>query len=957
MSGPTGYVHMVPLHHRLAFRQTRTMLLGGLLLGLLVSLVQVLVMASVLRGEVKDQIDNLIIAVRGSATQAVFELDTRLAEKAIDGLLSYRMIRGARILDENGRVLAARSRPVAYAEFQGTSGWLAENTETRQVKLLPTALTGPLGALEITRDDTLVLKTLVQRATVTLYGTLLWAVLIAALLALLFHYSLTRALLQIVARLSLIHPDRPQDAVLVVPHGHEHDELGMLVQSLQELIERYSLSQAAQKQAEDALAVSEARMRAIFDHAPLEMYLKDCEGRYLLVNRRFAAAFNARVEDLPGKTMHDLVDPARIQEIEDLDRAVLRSGQPVYYEHRSLADDTGTFMSVKFPIRSDAGALMGVGGVVINISDRKQAEEALKISEQRFRDVTDASTDAVWELDSRQRFSYVSNRLCELTGLKREVLLGHTPYEAFGKAIEREDVMMLAAEFAARRPYRDARLRFHHHDGQSRDWSLSGKPVWDGNQVFKGYRGTGTDITEAQNLARELAHQASHDGLTGLINRHTFEFRLQRALTTANQEGVEHVLCYIDLDQFKVINDTCGHTAGDALLRQLGQLLGAQVRQRDTLARLGGDEFGVLLERCSMDKAQRVVDTILEAVGKFQFHWHEKNFRIGASIGLASVTRLSASAGEIMAAADSACYAAKDRGRNRYHVYRDDDADLAERHGEMQWVSRINTALETDAFDLFYQTIVPVDSPGCAPAQLHYELLLRMRDEGGVPVPPGAFLPAAERYGLASALDRWVVNTALDWLQGQPGHLQNLSLCAINLSGHSIGDEGFLEYLSDCIERHCVPPEKLCFEITETAAISNLARASVFIQALRSRGCRFALDDFGSGLSSFAYLKSLSVDYLKIDGVFVREIATSAVDRAMVSSINELGHVTGKRTVAEFVEDNATLEVLRELGVDFAQGYGISRPAPIASLLDLPDSASGSASTDAKPQTHNAGRG
>jgi diguanylate cyclase (GGDEF)-like protein len=430
-------------------------------------------------------------------------------------------------------------------------------------------------------------------------------------------------------------------------------------------------------------------------------------------------------------------------------------------------------------------------------------------------------------------------------------------------------------------------------------------------------------------MAQQMAHQATHDALTGLINRSEFEFRLQRVLTTSRTEEVEHALCYLDLDQFKVINDTCGHVAGDELLRQLGGILRERIRKRDSLARLGGDEFGILMEHCSLDEAQRVATAVRRAIEDFRFLWENKNFNVGVSIGLVPVTEHSKSITDVLSAADAACYAAKDSGRNRVHVHREDDAELARRHGEMQWVSRIHRALEEERFQLEFQPIVPISTP--INGREHYELLIRMQDDDRM-VPPGAFLPAAERYHLATKVDRWVIYNACNWLAQHPEHLDRLHLCGINLSGHSLGDEEFLMFVAREMEQAKIPPSKICFEITETAAIANLSSATRFIKALKLQGCRFALDDFGSGFSSFAYLKNLPVDFLKIDGVFVKDIVEDPIDFAMVKSINEIGQVMGKQTIAEFVENADILEKLREIGVDYAQGYGMGRPQPMGAM-------------------------
>ena len=438
------------------------------------------------------------------------------------------------------------------------------------------------------------------------------------------------------------------------------------------------------------------------------------------------------------------------------------------------------------------------------------------------------------------------------------------------------------------------------------------------------------NVSEARRMAQQMAHQAAHDALTGLVNRREFEDRLKRVVNTARREKSEHALCYLDLDQFKVINDTCGHLAGDELLRQLGNLLQTKVRARDTLARLGGDEFGILMEHCHLKQAQRVTEALRKTIEDFRFLWENKSFSIGASIGLVSIPETSEDVNAVLRAADHACYAAKEKGRNRVQIYREDDADLTRMHGEMQWVASIPQALEEDRFQLSFQPIVPLNGGGNHRG--HYELLLRMKEKNGRMVRPGAFLPAAERYNLIAKIDRWVIHRALKWLTLHPQHLEKLFLCAINLSGQSLGDDKFLAFIEKRFEETGVPPEKICFEITETAAITNLTAATQFIKALESGGCRFALDDFGSGLSSFAYLKNLPVHFLKIDGAFVKAIVDDNINQAMVRSINEIGQVMGKQTIAEFVENKAILEKLRGIGINYAQGYGIDRPRPIEQM-------------------------
>lgn len=439
-------------------------------------------------------------------------------------------------------------------------------------------------------------------------------------------------------------------------------------------------------------------------------------------------------------------------------------------------------------------------------------------------------------------------------------------------------------------------------------------------------------ILEATSL---LSFQASHDALTGLINRREFELRLERALESARMQGRTHVLCYLDLDQFKIVNDTCGHGAGDELLRQLTVLLQANVRERDTLARLGGDEFGILLENCSLQMACDVAEVLRRAVEEYRFVWRNKTFVVGASFGLVELSHESTTVSAALSSADEACYAAKDRGRNCIHVYQPEDSELMRRHGEMQWVSRIASALEENRFRLYGQTISslsPEDDGG-----KHFEVLLRMLAEDGVEViVPMAFIPAAERYNTMKGIDRWVVSNTFDFLCAQNfGKGQNgaFDTCSINLSGASLCDESFLGFVLAQFEQYPVAPQNICFEITETAAILNLSAAVDLIHALKKIGCRFALDDFGSGLSSFTYLKNLPVDYLKIDGTFVKDMASDLIDYAMVHSIHNIGHVMGLKTIAEFVENETVLRMLKEMGVNYAQGCWIDVPKPVEQLI------------------------
>jgi len=429
-----------------------------------------------------------------------------------------------------------------------------------------------------------------------------------------------------------------------------------------------------------------------------------------------------------------------------------------------------------------------------------------------------------------------------------------------------------------------------------------------------------------------IRHMAYHDSLTGLINRAEFERRLKRVLYGLNNGKADHALFYLDLDQFKIINDTCGHVAGDELLRQLAIILHKPIRESDTLARLGGDEFGILLENCPLIYAQEIADNLIKVVKEFHFIWKNQTFKIGASIGLVMLNNAEQSMTDVLSAADMACYAAKDAGRNRYHLYREDDSSLIRRHGEMKWVSRIHEALNNNSFTLYQQMMLAVDDQ--SDLVTNFEFLIRLNDNGEI-IAPGAFIPAAERYGLMPLIDRWVIKQAFQHIVDitRTNTALRRATYFLNLSGTSLSDKAFFDFLREQFAEHPLAAEQICFEVTETAAITNLASTVEFIKQLKELGCQFALDDFGAGLSSFSYLKSLPVDYLKIDGGFVQDMLDDPMDAAIVAAVNNIGHVAGLKTVAEFVENTEIMDALGEIGVDYAQGYALAKPAPVEELI------------------------
>jgi len=459
-------------------------------------------------------------------------------------------------------------------------------------------------------------------------------------------------------------------------------------------------------------------------------------------------------------------------------------------------------------------------------------------------------------------------------------------------------------------------------------------PIKDRNDKIHGLIIVFRDVTETRALTNQLSHQATHDNLTGLINRREFEIRIEHALLNVRNDNVEYALFFMDLDRFKLINDTCGHNAGDEVLRQISTILKQHIRKLDTLARLGGDEFGVLLEACSLTKAEQIAYILLRSINDFRFTWQGQTFDIGVSIGVSPITALTSNTSELLSAADTACFLAKDKGRNRIHIYHPEDSELEQHRGEVQWVQRINEAIDEDNFILYYQPIVGLDPS--KPKANHYEILVRMVNDAGDLIPPMAFIPAAERYQLMPLVDQWVIRHALfdiSQILKQSNGTHNESVFTINISGQSLSTSNFSHYILEQLTNFGIDPTLICLEVTETAAIANMSSAIQFISNLKMVGCRFALDDFGSGLSSFSYLKTLPVDYIKIDGSFVRDICDDKTDRAFVESITQIAHVMNIETIAEFVEGEKIHKELQRIGVDYAQGFYIATPSPLSSFL------------------------
>lgn len=560
----------------------------------------------------------------------------------------------------------------------------------------------------------------------------------------------------------------------------------------------------------------------------------------------------------------------------------------------------------------------------VDSTENALSEQLLVESEQRFKHYAEASADFFWEMDADLRFVYFSDSIETALGVSTADLVGRSSQDLAdnSETVQEDGWTEQLDRLLHHQRFADFEFKWKHSDGRIRVIRYSGVPVFNDKGEFTGYRGSGRDITGSHQRVEAVAYHASHDSLTGLVNRRKFEESARLAINSARSEQETHALCFLDLDKFKFVNDSCGHEAGDELLRQLSDLMQKHVRKSDVLARIGGDEFAVLLYNCGMAEALRLANQLRSEVENFQFLWKDNRFSIGISAGVVLVDKRWENTGSLFRAADMACYLAKDSGRNRVVVYQDNEVQKSVRQGETHWADQINAALEENRLKIACQKILPLKKNGRA----YFEILMRLGTGSGAFINPQAFLPAAERYGLSTKLDETVVDTSLAWLKDNPRIFDELGMCSINLSSPSFSNELFTTTLLKKIKASGLPPKRLCFELSETATIANLSSATRFIHHLGDLGCRVAVDNFGSGLSSFAYIRHLPVDFVKIDGLFVRDILEDNTDLATVKAINDIARTLGKKTVATFVENGRLLSRVRDLDVDFAQGFHIGQP-------------------------------
>ncbi len=652
--------------------------------------------------------------------------------------------------------------------------------------------------------------------------------------------------------------------------------------------------------AETAIRESEARMRGLLEATPDPLLITNSQGTILMVNAQFERVLGYSNTEVLGKGVEMLLPETMRGGHKGLVEKYVMSpfnrpmgkGRELQCQHKD-----GHMLDIDIslsPVEIEGELL--ITAALRDITARKHAERELK----RLASYPEQSPIPIIEVNPQGEINYLNPMAIRLfpqlqtLGTKHQIL---------------QDLKELLPQ-----------LKSEHHE-LIRNIEIDNaiyeqKITYDTeNKLIHIYI---WDVTHMRDMTRQMAYQAAHDPLTGLINRREFEVRLQAALDNHGH----HVLCYMDLDQFKIVNDTCGHIAGDELLKQITSILRAKLRESDTLARLGGDEFGLLLGGCNIENATHIAQNLLTTVEDYRFTWDKKVFKIGVSIGIVPISEQGDSVTDILSAADTACYLAKEHGRSRYHVYNPHDESVNRHTSEMNWTHHIQDALDRNRFILYGQEILSLKKE----KDCYYEVLIRMQGEDGNDIPPMAFLPAAERFGLIKSIDRWVITHALQVLKEPTFQHVRFS---INLSGQSLGDRSTMNFVVQQITDTEINPERICFEITETAMIANLSAAMKFIETLRGLGCKFALDDFGSGFSSFAYLRNLPVDYIKIDGSFVRDMISNPMNAAMVESITQIGHKMGLTTVAEYVENEETIAALRIIGVDYAQGYGVNKPMPL----------------------------
>jgi diguanylate cyclase (GGDEF)-like protein/PAS domain S-box-containing protein len=709
------------------------------------------------------------------------------------------------------------------------------------------------------------------------------------------------------------------------PHAGE-GSAATVARSVDQLLERL-------QHENQSLAERETILRRLLESMH-EAIAVDRDG-VLIANARFAAVLGATSPgDLAGRQLAGFVHPDYADLVaEHLRRH--RAGMPAPERFEAeLRTGDGRTPKVEFSVSSIA--YEGKPALLVSLTEMTPLAEPVQARRGGTTawETLNSLGEGVLTTDVEGRITFMNLASEQLTGTHASDALGKTLPEIISLVDESErrtlgDPVRQCLVTGARVSLGRRGLLVAANGNGERSIELTVSPLRDHEGDLTGTVVALRDVSDIRGMARQMSYQASHDALTGLVNRREFERRLQEALESAHSVGSRHVLCYLDLDRFKAVNDECGHTAGDNMLREVATLIKNSVRDSDTVGRLGGDEFGILLIGCPLEKARQISDDVVRAVADYRFVWKDKIFNIGVSVGLIEVSRESGSIEDLISAADSACYVAKKQGTHVQVYSAIDEADARQR-GEIHWLQLLQSALKENRFELHAQPIVAASGSTATGPGPGLEVLLRMKDETGAVITPSEFMRAAERYRLMTHVDRWVVQTALAALgRGGVRLSPERSLC-INLSGQTLGDAAFLEFVVDCLDRTGVSPDRVCFEVTENSVITNIEHAKRFIGVLHGMGCRFALDDFGRGLSSFANLKSLSLDYVKIDGTFIRNLASDNVNQAMVTAMIKLARSLNFQVIAEQVEDMSALDSARRMGVDFVQGFQVGRPQPLS---------------------------
>jgi diguanylate cyclase (GGDEF)-like protein/PAS domain S-box-containing protein len=656
----------------------------------------------------------------------------------------------------------------------------------------------------------------------------------------------------------------------------------------------------------------------------------------VFANARFLSLLKLTAAEVIGRPLTDFVT-AEYVELVDNNLRRRRSGEPAAERYEvELQGSIGEITRVELSstVVDDSGEPSLLLTALEMLPEAVTAGPPLPVSQPRAMATLDAMGESVVTVDADGRIDYVNHAAETLLGQRFDQVLGRTFSEVASLVDETDrhplgDPIRLAQSTGGRVSIGRRAVLVPANGAAERSVELSVTPLKAQRGETLGLVLVLHDTSELRGLTRQMTYQASHDALTGLVNRREFERRLQEAMDSAETGDAAHALCYLDLDRFKAVNDTCGHTAGDNMLREVASIIKEAVRDSDTVGRIGGDEFALLLVGCPLEKARQIADDVVHSVSDYRFVWKDKIFNVGVSIGLVEIGRGGGVIEDLMSSADSACYVAKKQGGLHVHVYSAREEANARHTGEIHWLQKLQGALRDNKFELYSQPIVHAQAGGLRGPAL--EVFVRMESENGQPAaPPVEFIRAAERYRLMPFVDRWVVQTVLSALGRGGLKLPPGRSVAINIAGQTLGDADFLEFVVECFDHTGATPSEICLEITESSVVANLDHARRFIAVLHGMGCEFALDDFGSGVSSFSTLRTLPVDYLKIDGSFIRNLAYDSVNQAMVAAMIDLSRSLNFRIVAEHVEDQSSLDVVRRMGIDFVQGFVVGRPQPLS---------------------------